>query len=592
MLRSKILRKILLAIVLLVIVYTVAIMFIGLPKIDSTIKELEEQNAKEVLDKVVLLTDNVARNLDDFKEESLLRHKKELSDIIDMVHSMMREVHKRALIHPEEKEQLKNEALDRISKLRYAHSNYVFVVDYNATMLSHPYIPKGSDMSKVKDIKGRLIVPRLIEIAREKGEGYIQYWWPKNNNENKAYEKLTYSRDCPQWKMVIGTGVYIDDIQKEVERRKEELFNELRQIMKKTKIGQTGYIYIFDENRMIIHPNSNINGKNFRKLPNPGKGTYIYDDLVKAAKGSGVLRYKWDKPTDKGNYIYDKISWIKYVPSMKLYVVSSAYVDELEEVSTNLHDKIIYLAVLILFLSLLFSTIYLRKLLRPIQELADTAQEIAKGNYRIRAKVNTNDEVGMLARHFNMMVDRLEDQIVNLDKKIQEKTAELQKLAITDALTKLYNRRYFSEISMEMYRLGKRKHEPLSIIMLDIDKFKRINDTYGHQVGDQVIIALSQCINEVKRKSDIACRYGGEEFILLLPNTGRDGAYGVAERLRETVAGYTIVLEDGQKVTFTISLGVSEVDYSHDKNIEDAIRRADDAMYIAKKEGRNRTCEL
>jgi diguanylate cyclase (GGDEF)-like protein len=128
--------------------------------------------------------------------------------------------------------------------------------------------------------------------------------------------------------------------------------------------------------------------------------------------------------------------------------------------------------------------------------------------------------------------------------------------------------------------------------MLDIDRFKRINDIYGRQVGDKVIIVLSNCIRKIKRKSDIACRYGGEEFILLLPDTKRKGAFELSEYLRLKIEEVTLELEDDRSVSFTVSVGVSEVDYRTDKNIEDAIRRADDAMYIAKREGRNRICEL
>jgi diguanylate cyclase (GGDEF)-like protein len=592
MFKSKILRKILAALITLVLGYTIAILFIALPEIDKTIKELEEKNAKEVLHSIVLLTDNVARNLEDFERESIEQHKKELRDIVDVIHSMMKEEYKEALKHPEVRQNLKEVVLKRIQEIRYGNNNYVFVVDYNATMLAHPYLPKGTNMRNIYDIKGLPIVPRLIRVAREKGEGYTRYWWKKNNDDPTPYEKLSYSRDCPQWQAVIGTGVYLDDIKKEIDRRKKELFLELRQIMKTTKIGKTGYIYIFDKNRMIIHPNSNIDGKNFKKLPNPGKGTYIYDDLIKAAEGSGVLRYKWDKPEDKGNYIYDKISWIKYVPSMDLYVVSSAYVDELEAVSSRLHNDIIYLGGFLMLLSVLFSVYFLHRLLYPIQQLAATAREIAKGNYGIRTTVHSSDEIGMLAKDFNVMVDRLEDHISNLDKKVKEKTKALEKLVVTDALTQLYNRRYFSEISEEMYLLGKRDGTPLSMIMLDIDRFKRINDTYGHQVGDKVIMALSHCIKEIKRKSDIACRYGGEEFILLLPKTEKEGALELSERLRQKIEERTVKLEDGKQVHFTVSIGVSEVDYVTDKNIEDVIRRADDAMYMAKREGRNRICDL
>jgi diguanylate cyclase (GGDEF)-like protein len=278
---------------------------------------------------------------------------------------------------------------------------------------------------------------------------------------------------------------------------------------------------------------------------------------------------------------------------MKLYVVSSAYVNELEEVSRCLHKKILYIAMLILFLSLIVSAYYIRKLLQPIHELADTAEVIAKGNYNIRAIAQTDDEIGKLAKNFNIMVDTLQDHIQNLDKKVQEKTDALKSLAVTDPLTKLYNRRYFAEISTELFELAKRENQPLSLMMIDIDKFKNINDTYGHQIGDVVIEKLASVMSKMKRESDIACRYGGEEFILLLPKTSKDGATKLADRIRETIEYTKVLTHDSNKeVSFTISVGVSEVDFEKDTNIEAVIKRADDAMYKAKKTGRNRVCSL
>ncbi|MCF6206697.1 MAG: cache domain-containing protein [Sulfurovum sp.] len=592
MFRSKILRKFLIAMLVLVAGYLSVILLVALPRVDTVIKSLEEKNAKEVLEKVVLLTEHAGKNLESFRQTSLLRHKKEMKNIVDVVHSMLKETYRESYIVPERREALKQDILEKLRHIRYGGNNYLFVLDYNATMLSHPYITAGKDMSRIADMHGKLIAPSIVNVAREKGEGYTSYWWMKDNDDKTPYEKLTYSRNCPMWKMVIATGVYIDDIQKEVARRKKELFQKLRDIMEKTKIGKTGYIYIFDEDKMIIHPNSNIDGMNFKTLPNPGRGTFIYDDLVKAAKGTGVLRYKWDKPDDKGHYVYEKISWVRYVPSLKLYVASSVYIDELEEESRRVYGQMIYLTFFVLIISLILGIWYLYRQLRPIHQLSDTAQEIADGNYAIRADVSSDDEVGLLANNFNRMVDRLEEQIVTLDRKIQEKTEALQKLAITDALTQLYNRRYFSEISVEMFHLGKRNREPLSVIMFDIDMFKHINDTYGHQVGDKVIVVLSTLVGQIKRASDIACRYGGEEFILLLPKTDRKGAFELAERLRKVIEDNKIVLEDGTVVKFTVSLGVSQVDYENDKDIEDVIRRADDAMYIAKRDGRNKTREL
>jgi diguanylate cyclase (GGDEF)-like protein len=190
----------------------------------------------------------------------------------------------------------------------------------------------------------------------------------------------------------------------------------------------------------------------------------------------------------------------------------------------------------------------------------------------------------LLARvHRELAMQKLIDEL----KKSQE---ELKLLAITDPMTKLYNRRYFSEISIELLELAKREKKPLSLIMLDIDKFKAINDTYGHKVGDEAIIALGNLLKEMKRKSDVACRLGGEEFVLLLPNTTYDDAKKVAEKIRQRVEENVITYEEGKGLQFTVSLGVAQVDIEHEDHIEPALKRADDALYHAKKSGRNRVC--
>ena len=164
---------------------------------------------------------------------------------------------------------------------------------------------------------------------------------------------------------------------------------------------------------------------------------------------------------------------------------------------------------------------------------------------------------------------------------------ELNVLASTDPLTKLYNRRYFSDISANIFNILKRDHKPLSIIMLDIDKFKKINDTYGHKVGDLVLVKLSELLKNSLRTSDIICRYGGEEFVVLLPKTDLQGAAIVAENIRKTVEA-SIIAVDNNTLKFTISLGVSEVSFEKEQSVEQPINRADDAMYVAKNSGRNR----
>jgi diguanylate cyclase (GGDEF)-like protein len=178
-------------------------------------------------------------------------------------------------------------------------------------------------------------------------------------------------------------------------------------------------------------------------------------------------------------------------------------------------------------------------------------------------------------------------KIQTLIRELKASYEKLQELAQTDPLTKLYNRRYFQDISKNILNLSKREQEPLSIVMVDIDKFKRINDTYGHQIGDEVIVSLANILQNSKRESDIVCRYGGEEFVILLPNTAVDGALDFAEKLREKVESNRLILKD-LEVNFTVSLGVSAVRLDRESNIERALNRADEALYESKNSGRNR----
>ncbi|MEA3288589.1 MAG: cache domain-containing protein [Campylobacterota bacterium] len=321
---------------------------------------------------------------------------------------------------------LQNEVIELVNKLRYAGNNYFFISDYNNILISHPYL-QGKDFSNVKDKKGNLIVPPLVKVAKKEGEGFSSYLWKRDKNLSKLSKKLTFAKDFPDWKMVLATGMYIDDIEIAVQKRKKELIKQLRQIVMTTTIGKSGYLYIFDGNyNMLIHPNSNINGKNISKLKNPGKDTFLFTDLINAAKSNQYLNYKWDKPSDKNNYIYDKISFIEYIPELNWYIASSIYTEELKSSSNELRDFIMFLALIIFIGSAIYSYIFLRNLLKPISNLSQLALKVSKGDYSVRSDLKQNDEIGLLANEFNSMVDTIEDNIENLDEKVKEKTKEFE----------------------------------------------------------------------------------------------------------------------------------------------------------------------
>jgi diguanylate cyclase (GGDEF)-like protein len=169
---------------------------------------------------------------------------------------------------------------------------------------------------------------------------------------------------------------------------------------------------------------------------------------------------------------------------------------------------------------------------------------------------------------------------------LAEANARLQELATLDALTNVYNRRHFLELAHKEFARARRYQTLLSVIMLDVDHFKRINDSHGHAGGDEVLKALAQICRREIREIDVFGRLGGEEFAICLPGTPLRDAQQVAERLRCAIATATVPVESAQ-ATFTVSLGVAEF-RDEDKDFAALLRRADLALYEAKEMGRNR----
>ena len=197
-------------------------------------------------------------------------------------------------------------------------------------------------------------------------------------------------------------------------------------------------------------------------------------------------------------------------------------------------------------------------------------KHIAEGNLDEDISVSSQDEIGQVLSGLAAMQGKLKIMI-----------GELDKLASTDKLTGAWNRRRFEEtVETEMDRL-RRYGQRLSLMILDVDHFKNINDNYGHPIGDQVLIDLSNTIRSSLRASDSLTRWGGEEFVILCPNTTADIVSKLAERLRKKIASVKF-----QEVgTITLSFGVAECGLN--ETWEQWLHRADEALYLAKSGGRD-----
>lgn len=183
--------------------------------------------------------------------------------------------------------------------------------------------------------------------------------------------------------------------------------------------------------------------------------------------------------------------------------------------------------------------------------------------------------------------DKFKEQLKKATKRLNEKNKLLRTLSITDSLSGLYNHRYFQKRMKEEFLRAKRYDLPLSCLMIDIDDFKKVNDTYGHQVGDRTIVEFAGILNSSIRTIDIAARYGGEEFAVLLPQIEIEGAKNVAERFRKNVESHAFLRTD-KSFNITASIGVASYPNDDMKSDEDLLKIADNSLYRAKNIGKNK----
>ncbi|WP_267434201.1 GGDEF domain-containing protein [Sphingomonas sp. GM_Shp_1] len=185
---------------------------------------------------------------------------------------------------------------------------------------------------------------------------------------------------------------------------------------------------------------------------------------------------------------------------------------------------------------------------------------------------------------FVLIVARLSDLTTNDIVRI----SALERDAIRDPLTGLFNRRYLDAKLVEETDRSRRSATPFSTLIIDIDRFKHVNDTYGHSVGDQVIRHVSRLLVETARSADTVARFGGEEFVVLAPDCDLDQVAVFGEQIREEIAVRAVPLPDGRELMVTASLGVAT--FAREETPAELLQRADRALYRAKQNGRNRTC--
>ncbi len=386
------------------------------------------------------------------------------------------------------------------------------------------------------------------------------------------------------------------------------LLNKLSEFLARVAVTPRSEIYLLEESGLVIASSDET-------LP-------LFSDTLERMKSSdatGVLKESWDVLSENsrlypgfssslgeyrigGESRYLSLSRYTYKDNANINWIILIVMPQKDLITDQdaLYQRLVMMLAIALALSMLVGAGIVRIILRPIRMLKDSVQEICSGSWGREIRVQRKDELGELASAFNVMSETIRstcDTLVQRNKELRylnahledvvhQRTEDLRKLSITDDLTGLYNHRYIIDFLLKKTEEAARYQYPLSIALFDLDYFKRINDSYGHLKGNEVLIKLAKCLTENVRHTDVVGRYGGEEFLVILPYTPLEEAYAIAERIRRKTEEL-LWFEEYPAVKITISGGVAIFQTDTD-TAEKLIARADERLYRAKEAGRNR----
>ena len=444
----------------------------------------------------------------------------------------------------------------------YDKAGYFFIFSTKGDAILYPASPKIEGKNFYTDETGTNsdVIRNLIELAQEKQQGIYRYDWVRpGDEEGKLYSKVSFVSYFKQLDWVMGTGEYYENLD---EIARNVITKDLNSSF---SINANDYFFLYEIHNldggkdfatMLVNNNrADLVGKKISDNYRDVKGKEFRKEFLKGIreKGEALCVYWYKKPDGSG--AGRKMAFFKYYPDWKWVVAKGVYLDRLdstiaakkEELQSKVKDDISILCIIFLVavvVALIVAYFY--------------AQELQAIFTRYK---------------------RTQEQHL---KSLEELNKVLEVKSNTDVLTQVSNRGYFNQqLSLEIARAN-RYQSSLSLMLLDIDCFKLINDTHGHLTGDIVLKEITRMVQGHIRKNDLLARWGGEEFTVLIPGVNGINAFQFAEKLRKIIADATFA----EKLTITCSFGISS--YRLGETAEDVLKRADKALYSAKESGRNR----
>ena len=545
-----------------------------------------------------------------------------VKNVVDVAYGILAQYDEMARSGAITQDKARSAAMESIRKLRYGGKEYFWINDIKARMIMHPTMPEldGRDLNGYKDVNGVPLFHNFVEATNKNGSGFVAYSWPKLGEKN-AVAKISYVKRYEPWGWIIGSGIYLDDVSsdimvmrivstagamlfsiltlsmayvigKGITRRLGKVIGGLKEIASgKGDVDLTKRIAITSIDEIGIL-STEFNGlmasisslTTFKKVIEEDYTTddvysRLWDIFNRELGLQSCVIYEVDLYHSSMKPVYplcvqdaDLLCNLDILPNSELCKAQKTG----HQVS-----------------SLSYPRICKQFLAQDGKEHFCLPMSIGGGTFGVTQFV-VEHPAGPIAR------EELERKIFKAEQYIKEALPvietkrlmnTLRESALTDSLTGLHNRRFLQECAEGLCKGALRRGKLIGLLMCDLDYFKKINDTHGHNVGDDLLKLTAQTLKGSVRNSDLVIRFGGEEFLVVLIDVQNDQALEAAEKIRENVAGQKFNLADGTTLQKTISIGVSE--YPHDsEGFWQAIKCADVALYRSKEDGRNRSTQF
>ena len=550
-------------------------------------------------------------------ENRMLEEKKTgLKNVVDISFEIFNDCDALAKAGLMTRAEAQNHAIQRLKSLRYSGNEYFWINDTQARMVMHPIRPDldGTDIKDTKDPNGTYLFREFVKIAQTNGSGYVEYLWPKPGEKEPA-AKISYVKLYQPWKWILGSGIYVDDIKKDMDKLRYlllfgTLIFTLVTLTLATVIGQG----ITRPLKKVINGLQDIaNGKGDAALTQRIAITSIDEIGLLSAEFNSLMESinnlsRFKKVIDEDDNLQDVYTRLGEVFSKQLGVHCCVIYEVISD-----QNKLVQVYPADPEQNEAFCD-------RSILENCDsckakrTAHVISSLTYPSicrRFHIKEGKEhyciplvVGggilgivqfVLDRHDNLnSAKEIVESIFKAEQYIKEALpvietkrlmAALKESSLRDSLTGLHNRRFLQEYTENLVASVIRRGKKIGLIMCDLDYFKQVNDTYGHNAGDIILKETSKIIQSSVRESDIVIRFGGEEFLVVLLDISGDDSMNVAEKIRKQMENTRFKLSEGV-VSKTISLGVTDFS-AETEGFWRSIKFADVALYKAKELGRN-----